>query len=356
MDEKQTLYRMNRLLRIAEIEAYSARTNVGSRAEYFALLTTFIEAAPSRVEELIAALKVHNAELFQRNGYELRKMLLAIGANGLLWETERTAELSRSGLWKECAERAVLLASRVKRLVEQLVDTRARPGETLETEDDGKTSAPFAGRDARLSGLPRSPIEPERFENIRSLLDTPREAMDYIRDLMRFSYNLYVDALLASLHECLSKREWENAKRQFDSLMRSVLEPHDNIGRDEKKKRILAIDDAPDILHFINTILRDEYTVYCATNHMAALKVLANSIPNLIILDIEMPDINGFDMAWVIRKLKSYEATPLFFLSANATMENVVKSRQVGISDFVKKPIEPPFLLSKVRQHLPHIG
>ncbi len=89
MDEKQTLYRMNRLLRIAEIEAYSARTNVGSRAEYFALLTTFIEAAPSRVEELIAALKVHNAELFQRNGYELRKMLLAIGANGLLWETER---------------------------------------------------------------------------------------------------------------------------------------------------------------------------------------------------------------------------------------------------------------------------
>lgn len=268
MDENpQTVYRMNRLLKIAEIEAYSARTNVGSRAEYFALLTAFTETAPTIIKELIKALKARDAEQFQRRGFELRKILLAIGADDLLWEMTKTANLARRGLWQECAERAELFVSRVKGLNEQVAGTRANP-EDAQNED---------------------------------------------------------------------------------------VEPQDHAGAGERKK-ILAVDDAPDILQTVNSILCDEYTVYCVTNHMAALKVLANNHPDLVILDIEMPDMSGFDMAEVIRRLKAYKNTPMFFLSANVTVENIVNSRKVGVNDFIKKPIEPPFLLSKVRQYLQMSG
>ncbi len=358
---QQTLYRMNRLLKITGIEAYTARTNVGSRAEYFALLTQFVETAPSLIGDLIRALKTRNAEQFQRKGFELRKILLAIGADELLWEIKKTADFSRTGLWKECAERAVLVVSRVKRLNEQVTGARVKPGETVEDAQDedgdsggGRTAAdtPIVAveQKAAPSGRPRAPIEPERFEAIRPLLKYPVQAMDYIRDLMRFSYNLYTDALLASLYSCLSKRDREDAESQFDSLMQSVREQQDT-GVGERKK-ILVIDDAPDILHSVNTILRDKYTVYCATNYMAALKVLANNSPDLIILDIEMPGMNGFELIGIIRKLGPYATTPLFFLSANGTVENVVASRKLGGNDFIKKPIDPSFLLSKIRQHL----
>ena len=358
MDENLILYRMNRLLRITEIDAYSARTNVGSRAEYCALLTTFIEASPTLAEGLSAALKIRNAELFQKTCFNLQKLLLSIGANNLLWEAEKTADLSRKKLWKECADRTVPFVLRIKRLSDQLRDACVKPGESVEADGDDSPADIHViaiGQGAIASGRPRAPIEPERFEQIRPYLRHPVQAIERIRELMAFSYNHYVDALLASLHGCLSNGEWENAENQFESLMQSVREPQEQVDGG-KKGKVLAVDDAPDILHAVNTILKDEYTVYCATNHMAALKVLANNHPDLVILDIEMPDMSGFDMVGMIRTIKAYENIPVFFLSANVTVENIVKSRKMGVGDFLKKPVNPEFLLSKVRHGISKVS
>ncbi len=354
MNENQTVYRMNRLLRITEIEAFSARTNVGSRTRYFGLLTEFIDTAPFLLDRLIASLQANNAELLQKTSFELQKLLLSIGAINLLWDAEKAAEQARANSWRKCADGIVLLISRVKKLREQLQETRVDSAEKLKADDGGAHSTHIVAieQGTVASGRPRAPIEPERFERLRQFENrSPREIMALIRDLMAFSYNYYIDALLASVHECLSNNDVESAERQLDNLLQSVRDQDDSRDKGIKKK-ILALDDAPDILQAVNTILRDEYMVYCATNHMAALKVLANNNPDLVILDIEMPDMSGFEMIAVIRGIKTYKNIPALFLSGNVTVENIVNSRKAGVNDFIKKPIEPSFLLSKVRQHI----
>ena len=190
MDENMILYRMNRLLRITEIDAYSARTNAGSLAEHCALLTSFIEASPALAEGLLAASKARNAELIQKTCFNLQKLLLSLGANNLLWEAEKTADLLRKKLWGECADRTVPLVCRIKRLSDQLRDARAKPGESLEADDDGSPAdihVIVIDQGAIASGRPRAPIEPERFEQIRPYLRYPAQAIERIRELMGFS-------------------------------------------------------------------------------------------------------------------------------------------------------------------------
>jgi CheY-like chemotaxis protein len=118
------------------------------------------------------------------------------------------------------------------------------------------------------------------------------------------------------------------------------------------KKRILAIDDMPDILLSIKAILKIKYEVFAVTNHMSALQVLAHKDPDLILLDIEIPDKNGFDILRLIRKIRGYESTPVIFLTGNVTTDNIRRSQAAGGNDFIRKPIDPQVLLSKIDKYL----
>ncbi len=122
--------------------------------------------------------------------FNLQKLLLSIGANNLLWEAEKAADLSRKKLWGECADRTVPLILRIKRLSDQLRDARAKPDESLEADDDGSPAdihVIVIDQGAIASGRPRAPIEPERFEQIRPYLRYPAQAIERIGELMGFS-------------------------------------------------------------------------------------------------------------------------------------------------------------------------
>ncbi len=118
------------------------------------------------------------------------------------------------------------------------------------------------------------------------------------------------------------------------------------------KKKILAVDDMPDILLTIKSILKIKYEVFAATNHMMALQVLAHKDPDLILLDIEMPDKDGFDILKLIRKIRGYEHTPVIFLTGSVNPGNVRRALASGGSDFIRKPVDPQVLLSKVNKFL----
>ncbi len=118
------------------------------------------------------------------------------------------------------------------------------------------------------------------------------------------------------------------------------------------RKKILAVDDMPDILLTVKSILKIKYEVLAVTNHMAALQVLAHKDPDLILLDIEMPGKDGFDILRLIRKIRGYENTPVIFLTSNVTRDNIRRSQAMGGSDFIKKPIDSQILLSKISKYL----
>lgn len=113
---------------------------------------------------------------------------------------------------------------------------------------------------------------------------------------------------------------------------------------------ILAVDDAPENLDIVRNLLASRYTVKAAVNGPMALKIAEKQPPDLILLDIQMPGIDGYE---VCRRLKADPATsaiPVIFLTGEGGVESEVA--EAGGNDYVTKPVEPGALLSTIEKHL----
>jgi CheY-like chemotaxis protein len=118
------------------------------------------------------------------------------------------------------------------------------------------------------------------------------------------------------------------------------------------RKNILAVDDEPVILNTLKKVIDNEkYKFSGAVSGKTALKYLETHIlPDLIILDIDMPEMNGYELAANIKD-KGY-GIPVIFLTSNATREHVMKALDVGASDFLVKPVNENLILSKLDKFL----
>jgi diguanylate cyclase (GGDEF)-like protein len=117
-------------------------------------------------------------------------------------------------------------------------------------------------------------------------------------------------------------------------------------------QKILIIDDTPANIATLNETLKEEYEVYFATSGAEALKVAVALVPDLILLDIMMPVMDGFE---VCRKLKATEQTcriPVIFVTAAVSPEEEARGLECGAADYILKPISPPVVALRVRNHL----
>ncbi len=119
------------------------------------------------------------------------------------------------------------------------------------------------------------------------------------------------------------------------------------------KKLILIVDDNPDNITILGTLLtKNEYEVGATSNGYKALKFIKNRLPDLILLDIMMPGIDGFE---VCEKLKADSLTrhiPVIFLTAKTGTEDIVRGFKIGGVDYVTKPFNTEELLARVNTHI----
>jgi putative two-component system response regulator len=120
-----------------------------------------------------------------------------------------------------------------------------------------------------------------------------------------------------------------------------------------RKPTILVVDDTPDNLVLMSELLKDSYRVKVAIEGERALRIAASDDPpDLILLDIMMPGIDGYE---VCRRLKADERTrgiTVIFLTAKAGVEDEGRGLAVGAVDYITKPISPPIVLARVKTHL----
>ena len=120
-----------------------------------------------------------------------------------------------------------------------------------------------------------------------------------------------------------------------------------------QKQTILVVDDTPDNLTLMNGLLKDEYRVKLANNGERAIGIASTlPLPDLILLDIMMPGIDGYE---VCRRLKAERLTqdvPIIFLTAKTEVEDEQKGFDVGCVDYITKPVSPPIVLARVKTHL----
>lgn len=120
----------------------------------------------------------------------------------------------------------------------------------------------------------------------------------------------------------------------------------------DQSSTILVVDDAPTNLTLVAGLLNKTYRVKLASSGQKALELARRSAPDLILLDLMMPEMDGYE---VCRRLKADEATrhiPVIFLTAMQEAEDEALGFQVGAADFIHKPIRPAVVQARVQTHL----
>lgn len=116
---------------------------------------------------------------------------------------------------------------------------------------------------------------------------------------------------------------------------------------------ILIVDDVPKNIQVLGSILRPlGYNVEFATNGRQAIQWVRENNFDLVLLDIMMPEISGFEVCEEIRKIERYSDIPVIFLTAKTDGESIVKGFELGAQDYVTKPFEANELLARVKTHL----
>ena len=113
---------------------------------------------------------------------------------------------------------------------------------------------------------------------------------------------------------------------------------------------VLVVDDEIDILEFVSYNLQKEnYQVLTANNGIEAIEIAKEKTPDLIILDVMMPDMDGIITCQKLREIKSLDDTIITFLSARSEDYSQIAGFESGADDYITKPIRPKVLLSRVK-------
>jgi PAS domain S-box-containing protein len=121
----------------------------------------------------------------------------------------------------------------------------------------------------------------------------------------------------------------------------------------DMRKTILAVDDVPDDIKIIEEILKDEYQVKAATSGEAALKIArGNPPPDLILLDVMMPGMDGFEVCRNLKEDAAGATIPVIFLTAKAMTADEKLGFELGAVDYIRKPVDPEIIRSRVKSQL----
>jgi len=122
---------------------------------------------------------------------------------------------------------------------------------------------------------------------------------------------------------------------------------------DEERKKIILVDDVNYVLTTLKERLKHNYEIYPAQSSEVLFELLENVDPDLIILDIQMPYVSGYDVIGQLKSDPRYEHIPVIFLSGNKTdRKSIFKGMSLGAIDFITKPINNEKLIESIESHL----
>ena len=118
------------------------------------------------------------------------------------------------------------------------------------------------------------------------------------------------------------------------------------------KKKILLVDDEPDFISMIQMRLEaNDYETVTANNGQAGIDTAERERPNLILLDVMMPGMDGFETLRKIRRTDGIRHTPVIMLTARGESKAIFKAQGLGVTDYLIKPCEAKELLSLVQKY-----
>ena len=137
-----------------------------------------------------------------------------------------------------------------------------------------------------------------------------------------------------------------------DQLINSIENLIDPDKIFEQRPIVLAVDDMPSVLESINYGLSKVYKVFTLPKPENTEQLLHKIIPDIFLLDYQMPVINGFELVPIIRKFPDHKETPILYLTTEGTVNTISSAIKLGACDFILKPADEAMLKEKIAQHI----
>ena len=121
---------------------------------------------------------------------------------------------------------------------------------------------------------------------------------------------------------------------------------------EHNRKKIVIVDDDRTNLIVARNALIDSYDVFTVPSGEKLFGILEKVMPDLILLDIQMPEMNGYDVIKILKNRERIADIPVIFLSAKENPESETKGFNLGAVDFILKPFSPELLSDRIEHHL----
>lgn len=117
-------------------------------------------------------------------------------------------------------------------------------------------------------------------------------------------------------------------------------------------EKILVVDDSPGNIRIVAAMLQPNYNILAANNGVRAIKIAEDTQPDLILMDVMMPDMDGFTVCETLKKNPNTKDIPIIFITAKTELDDIVKGFSIGGCDYISKPFNPEELLVRVNTHI----
>ena len=159
---------------------------------------------------------------------------------------------------------------------------------------------------------------------------------------------------LSALSAAISEFDFDGARRSLDEIAENTWElGAAKMNGTDGKKLVLIVDDAPANLQMMRSILKDDFKIRVATSGAKALDLVrAEPHPDLILLDVMMPAMDGYEFCGILQATPEAKDIPVIFLTGKTEADDETKGFQVGAVDYIHKPFSPAVVKARVHTHL----
>ncbi|MCD8491220.1 MAG: response regulator [Geovibrio sp.] len=120
----------------------------------------------------------------------------------------------------------------------------------------------------------------------------------------------------------------------------------------DKKQTVLVVDDVPENIDILSNILKPEFKVKVAVSGRKALEIAEKDLPDIILLDVMMPEISGYEVCRALKSSLITRSIPVIFITAKGEISDESMGFDAGGADYITKPVSAPIVLARVRTQL----
>ena len=317
---------------IENLDVSEGIKNCGSRKLFVSLLGDFyklIDPKSAKVEQCLADGMIRDYTIEVHALKNTARMIGAMELSGLFYEMEQLGNAGEQELLKERTPAVLELYRSYKPIL----------AEYAKEEDIGKEKVSYAAiREALM-----------KLHDAMDAFDLD-EADNALKELKGYALPENLKSMMEQLDAYVADVAMEDVMNLTKQMCENLEDSED--GNDSDKPLIMAVDDDEMNIRLVSEMLSESFRVTAATTGGMAFELLENTIPDLILLDVHMPDMDGIDIIRRLKTTKEYAEIPVVFLTSDADEDTEIQGFHEGAVDFLRKPFRKDVAIQRIQRIL----